>query len=100
MIIKIHRHDRDFAQISNNTLRDKRLSFKARGLLAYLLSQSDTWNFNVKDCSNHSTDGRAAIYSAMKELKRFGYATLHKEKRGNRFFGSYTLIREIPVSIS
>ena len=96
MIIKLERHSTDFTQVVNETIRDKRLSFKARGLLIYLLSQVDGWRFNAKDAAKHSTDGRRAIYSAMKELKALGYAQLVKVRKGNRLCGSYVTIREIP----
>jgi hypothetical protein len=98
MIIKVKRRDNPFTQVDNSTVRDKRLSFKARGLLIYLLSQVDGWNFNIDDAANHSTDGKASIYSAMRELKEFGYAETHVIRSDDNKYaqGSYTLIREIP----
>jgi len=54
-------------------LDDERLSFKAKGILAYLLSKPDNWKVIVKDLINHSADGKTAIYSGLRELKKYGY---------------------------
>lgn len=55
-------------------LSDVRLSFKARGLLAFMLTRPDDWKFYSKDLLQHSSkEGICAIYSAIKELIRFGY---------------------------
>ncbi len=63
-----------FAQVANGALRDRRLSWKARGILAYALSHSDgyeateTWLIEASD-----KDGRDSVRSALVELERFGY---------------------------
>ena len=98
MIIRIP-HKEKFTQVSNKAIRDKRLSLSARGLLIYLLSQVDGWNFNAMDVANNSTDSRYAIYKAMKELQTFGYAEMkpNRDARG-RVRGKYCLIKEDPDS--
>jgi hypothetical protein len=62
-----------FVQIPNATLRDERLSFKARGVLAYILSHVDGWRADANDIADASTDGRTAVLSALKELEDKGY---------------------------
>jgi hypothetical protein len=54
-------------------LDDEGLSFKAKGILAYLLSKPDNWTVMVYDLENHSKDGREAVYSGLNELKKAGY---------------------------
>lgn len=75
-ILHIERKKREFTQIDNGVLEDPSLSFKSKGLIAYLLSKPDDWVPQIQDLINHSTDGRAAIYSALKELRLAGYAKL------------------------
>ena len=72
-IIRNRRKDK-FSIINNDTLNDDRLSFKARGLLAYMLSKPDDWQFYVSELQKHSQkDGRRAIESALKEIQEAGY---------------------------
>lgn len=62
-----------YSKISNLVLQDKRLSFKARGLIAYILSLPDDWVIQAKHLETESPQGREAIYSALQELAVFGY---------------------------
>lgn len=64
---------KNFSIISNHHLNNPTLSLKAKGLLTYLLSRSDNWNANVNHLVTTCTDGKKAIYSAIKELKEAGY---------------------------
>jgi hypothetical protein len=73
-----------FCRIPNETLQDPSLSFKAKGVLAYLLSKPDGWKPQAADIANHSTDGPSAIASAVKELREQGYAELQKHIRNGR----------------
>lgn len=57
-----------FTILPNKLIMDKQLSFKARGVLAYLLSRPVNWDVTARDIVNQTTDGREAIYSALKEL--------------------------------
>lgn len=52
---------------------DNNLSFKAKGILAYLLSKPDNWRCVPKDLATNSCDGQKAIYSGLKELRSEGY---------------------------
>ena len=67
-----------FCRIPNETLQDKNLSFKAKGILAYLLSKPEDWIPQVNDLEKSSSDGEAAIRSALMELRKCGYAQLQK----------------------
>lgn len=71
-IIKVKKKS-DYTAIRNATLRDKRLSFAARGLLAYLLSRPDDWKVSTQDLINQSSARRAAVHSILRELKAAGY---------------------------
>ena len=64
---------KDYTTICNRIFKDKRLSLKAKGLLAMLLSFSDNWNLSIKGLIVILKEGETAIYSTMKELVEFGY---------------------------
>lgn len=77
MIIRTAKQ-RNYSVIDNTILRDPNLSFKARGVAAYLLSQPDDWQINERHLANQSPDGETAIRSGLKELEKAGY--LHRRK--------------------
>ena len=78
-----------YAMISRKTLQDSRLSFKAKGLLSYLLSLPDDWEIHLKEIAKHSTDKLTAIKTATKELVVAGYITMSQGKDAKGRFVSY-----------
>ena len=64
---------KDFSVICNTFLKDERLSWKAKGILAYLLSKPDDWQIKVVDLIKRSKDGREKVYAGIKELLNAGY---------------------------
>jgi len=63
-----------FTQISNAAIRDPRLSFKARGVLAWLASHQDGYGCSVAAIvADSDSDGKAAIRTALDELEGAGY---------------------------
>ncbi len=64
---------KNFTQISNSALRKKELSLKARGLLAYMLSFSDEWDFSVSHIVRESGEREKSVRAALSELEAAGY---------------------------
>jgi len=62
-----------FAIIPNELLADTRLSWKAKGVLCYLLSMPPDWKVYTEEIAKHSTDGIKSLNSAIKELIELGY---------------------------
>ena len=66
-----------FVVLPNETVNDKRLSFRARGLLAYLIGRPPGWRFATERIAKESggplAEGRDAVRSAMRELIALGY---------------------------
>lgn len=71
----IHRRklSEHFTVLPNQLLCDKRLSFKARGLLVMMLSKPENWKTNASWIEDQATEGREALQGAFKELETFGY---------------------------
>lgn len=65
--------NKNYTTINNTGLRDERLSWKAKGILAYILSLPDDWVFYMEEISTHAKDKISSLYSGMKELKEHGY---------------------------
>ena len=74
-----------FTMIPNDTLRDERLSFKARGLLALVLSNRDDWEITAGTLGEKGKEGRDAIRGALNELKELGYAKFERLSLAGRF---------------
>jgi len=74
MIIRVAKNkDNPYVMMNKTGLNDPRLSFKAKGILAYLLSKPDDWKVMVEELINSSADGKRAVYSGLKELETYGY---------------------------
>lgn len=89
----------NFTTLPNALLRDTRLSFKARGMLAMILSNADTWEAHQTWLVSQGTEGREAIRSGMAELEEAGYAVFceRKDELG-RFSQVIWTFYDVPVS--
>lgn len=65
--------NKGYSVISNIGLNDPNLSYKAKGILAYLLSKPDDWKCVVSDLSKNAKDGRDSVYGGLQELRKYGY---------------------------
>lgn len=63
----------NYSTIKNSIFTDERLSWKAKGIMGYLMTRPDNWKVIIADLINRSKDGRDAVYSGLKELKQHGY---------------------------
>ncbi|PPF56065.1 hypothetical protein C5B94_03860 [Clavibacter michiganensis] len=72
-----------FTQIPNAWLRDQKLSRRARGLLAEVMSHQVGWHVSIASLVANGSEGKAAIRAAMLELRDAGYLTL-SQKRGEQ----------------
>lgn len=98
-IIRIE-HSSDYTCISNQAIRDKRLSYKARGLHHLLLSYPNNCTLNIDHLATESDkDGRAAIMSALNELQEHGYMIMRRvrNEQTGQFIGWEKVIREAPI---
>lgn len=92
MIIKIHKREDPYARIDNKALSDKRLSYRARGILAYLLSKPNDWQVRTEEVIDGGLEGREAVRAAFRELAAIGYAELKNTSGGREW-----VIHETPA---
>lgn len=65
--------EQGFTRIPNTWLRDPNLGFRAKGLLAYLLSHEVGYTITIGQIERETGDGRHAIRTAIDELVDAGY---------------------------
>jgi hypothetical protein len=63
----------NFTVVLNDALRDKRLSYKAKGILAVCLSHARSFRFTRAWIIEHGAEGRDAVLSGLSELRNLGY---------------------------
>lgn len=87
---------KNYSVISNEFIRRKDLSWKAKGILTYILTLPDDWVINLKEIMTHATEGESAFRSGWKELTEAGYVTRKPVRDGQRIKYWETIIRESP----
>lgn len=58
--------------IKTKILEAQLLSYRAKGIYAYLISRPDGWKYNMTNVINTSTDGRESVQKGIKELEKVG----------------------------
>ncbi len=87
---------KNYTVMSNNHLRDKNLSLKAKGLLSIMLSLSDDWHYSVRGLASICKEGITSISSTLKELEQFGYMQRHQPIADGKFQEIEYIIFETP----
>lgn len=98
-IVRVSKRDSGYMIVDPYFLSDARLSWKAKGMLAYLLSKPSNWRVYVSDLVKRSRDGKDAVYSALKELEKSGYVerTRARDEQSQRITGVETVVYERPI---
>jgi hypothetical protein len=65
--------ENQFTQIHNAWVRDPNLTYKAKGLLTYLLSHEVGYTITIGQIIRESGDGKQSVRSALEELIKAGY---------------------------
>lgn len=99
MAIHRIRKERDYLIIDNAILRDPKLSLKAKGLLAFMLSRPDDWSFSIKGLSKFCRDGPDAVRSAVAELEKRGYLVRTRTRSHGRYQDVVYDIYERPIPV-
>ena len=93
-----NREQAPFLVIDRRSVEDDRLSWAARGVLAYLLAKPDDWKVRVEDLRKRGDLGRDAIYAVLNELQRWGYLERVRQRNPRGSFGDVdSTLFEVPV---
>ena len=94
-VFKIEKN-KDYTVMSNYHLRDKSLSYKAKGLLSFMLSLPEDWDYSLNGLVAISKESKDGIRSILKELQEHHYIEIEKVRGDKGYFEYNYLIYEIP----
>ncbi len=98
-IVRINKRENPFVQIDKNAINNPNLSWKAKGLLTYLISKPDNWKILVEDLQKKSNDGRHACRTGLQELEKNGYIIKERERDENgAYSGMVYQVFESPIN--
>ncbi len=86
-IVRVKKDPGDFFLMSKEPIEDPGLSWKAKGMLAYLMSKPNDWQIWVNDLVKRATDGRDAVLSGLTELISQRYAAREQPRREDGTLG-------------
>lgn len=87
-VFRVHKN-KDYTVMSNNHLRDKELTLKAKGLMSLMLSLPDDWDYSINGLVTLGKDGRDSVMSTLSELEGRGYLQRTKVLNSKGQFGGY-----------
>ena len=73
----------NYTVMSNYHLRDKNLSYKAKGLLSFMLSLPDDWDYSINGLVAVSKESIKAIRNFLEELKENDYLVINQVRKPN-----------------
>jgi len=89
----------NYTIMSNFHLRDQNLSLKAKGLLSYMLSLPEDWDYSLNGLCAICKESEGAIKSTLKELKDNGYLVIEKVRGEKGYFEYNYIIYEHPYNL-
>ena len=89
----------NYTVMSNYHLRDKTISFKAKGLLSMMLSLPENWDYTLAGLARISLEGKDAVRATIVELEKAGYIQRRQTTdKAGKFGSNEYIIREYPAS--
>ena len=93
-LIKIQRF---FGAVPNDLLNNPEISFKAKGLYAYLNSKPDNWDFSVERIASQVKEGVESVRVGIQELEKFGYLKRIRYQNEKGFWEIDYMLFEVPT---
>ena len=89
---------KNYTVMANYHLRDKRLSFKAKGLMSFMLSLPEKWDYSITGLSMFGTDKIDSVRNALKELEKQGYVRVERVRDNKGMLrGTEYTVMEKPI---
>ena len=89
----------NYTVMSNEHLRNRELSLKAKGLLSQMLSLPEEWDYSLEGLSRINREGVDAIRTGIRELEEHGYLERRRLRDGSgRLAGTEYVVHERAVA--
>lgn len=92
MIYRKERVPGQFVSIDKEFIYDDRLSMKAKGIMTYILSRPDDWQFYITEIVTNAKDSKDAISTGIKELITCGYIERYRKRDEKGILREYVYI--------
>lgn len=90
-------HTRDFTVFPNALLQDQRLSCRERGLLVWMLSKPQDWNFSHKALlAELPYDKKGAVQACINKLTEAGYLRIVQERTKGKLGKTLWYVYDVP----
>lgn len=97
--LRKERRSEGYVRVWNDVAADEELSYRALGLLTYLLSRPDGWDVRSQLLSKpEGREGREAVRTALHELGRRGYYRLERRRLRSGTCVMGTAVADHPVA--
>ena len=83
-----------------NVMEDSRLSFRALGILVYILSKPDDWSVRSAQLAPTHSEGRDAVRAALSELEKAGYIVRSRQQDARGYWSQTSIVYDRPVIVS
>lgn len=88
-IFRVYKESGNFVTVNKDFIHDPNLSWKAKGILLYLLSRPDDWQIYETELKKHACDGRDSLRTGIKELEKVGYIQRKRIRDDKGHFREY-----------
>ena len=89
----------NYSVMSNYHFKDKRLSWKAKGMLSTFLSLPDNWDYKVHGLAEMSADGEKSVRTGLEELEEMGYLKRNPIRDKGKIIDWEYIIFEYPKTV-
>jgi hypothetical protein len=95
-VIRVQKTE-NYTVMSNNHLRNKELSLKAKGLMSLMLSLPPSWDYSIGGLVAICKESHTSIRSALKELEENRYLIRKRVNTEKGYFAYEYTLYEIPL---
>lgn len=88
-----------YTHISNDILNVEGMSFRAKGIAAFLLSKPDNWSIKIEYLMKVGKEGEKAVRTALQELAEYGYLMRERIHENGKII-TVTRLADYPVFIN